>query len=114
LIRFPLNLFLAAVGEGVDAARFDPSNHLLFSSSGDGTFQVIHEDSPDKYSVIFNVLTGRGDRTMERGKKTHRIYTVTADLRPQPTEPHCPPSMAPGTISLLVFGLLDFGEGTDR
>ena len=51
---------------------------------------------------------------MERGKKMHRIYTVTADLGPRPSEPHCPPSMAPGTISLLVFGLLDFGEGADR
>jgi hypothetical protein len=104
-------LFLAAIGEGVDAGRFDPSNPLLFSSNGDGTFKVIHEDSPDKYSVIFNVQTGRGDRTMERGKKMHRIYTVTA---PGPPNPIAPPSMAPGTISLLVFGLLDFGEGADR
>jgi hypothetical protein len=109
LIRLPSESVSGSCWRGVDAARFDPSNHLLFSSSGDGTFKVIHEDSPDKYSVIFNVLTGRGDRTMELGKKTHRIYTLTADLGPQPTEPHCPPSMAPGTISLLVFG-----EGADR
>ncbi len=46
---------------------------------------------------------------MELDKKPHRIYTVTADLGPQPTEPHCPPSMAPGTFSLLVFG-----QGADR
>ena len=54
--------------------------------------------------MIDNVLTERGGRTMELGKKTHRIYTVTADLGPQPSEPHCPRSMAPGTFSLLVFG----------
>jgi hypothetical protein len=101
-------LFLAAIGEGVDAARFDLRDHLLFCSSGAGTLTVIHEDSPDKYSVIDNVLTERGGRTMELGKKTHR-YTVTADLGPQPTESRRPPSMAPETFRLLVFG-----EGADR
>ena len=98
-----------AIGEGVDAARFDPSNQLLFSSNGSGTLTVIHEDSPDKYSVIDNVQTERGARTMELDNKTHRIYTVTADLGLQPTEPHEPPSMVPGTFRLLVFG-----KGADR
>ena len=98
-----------AIGEGVDADRFDPSNQLLFSSNGDGTLTVIHEDSPNKYSVIDNVQTERGARTMEFDKKTHRIYTVTADLGPQPTEPHEPPPMVPGTFRLLVFG-----KGADR
>ena len=93
-----------AIGEGVDAARFDPRTQLLFSSNGDGTLTVIHEDSPDKYSMIDNVQTERGARTMELDKKTHRIYTVTADLGPQPTEPHRPPSMVPGTFRLLVLG----------
>jgi DNA-binding beta-propeller fold protein YncE len=97
------------IGEGVDAARFDPDSQLLFSSNGDGTLTVIHEDSPDKYSVIDNIHTERGARTMELDKKTHRIYTVTANLGPQPTEPHEPPSMVPGTFRLLVFG-----EGADR
>jgi DNA-binding beta-propeller fold protein YncE len=97
------------IGEGVDAARFDPSSQLLFSSNGDGTLTVIHEDSPDKYSVIDNLKTERGARTMELDEKTHRIYTVTADLGPQPTEPHEPPSMVPGTFRLLVFG-----KGADR
>jgi DNA-binding beta-propeller fold protein YncE len=98
-----------AIGEGVDAARFDPSSQLVFSSNGDGTLTVIHEDSPDKYSVIDNVQTERGARTMELDEKTHRIYTVTADLGPQPTEPHEPPPMVPGTFRLLVLG-----QETDR
>jgi DNA-binding beta-propeller fold protein YncE len=98
-----------AIGEGVDAARFDAGNQLLFSSNGDGTLTVIHEDSPDKYSVIDNVQTERGARTMELDEKLHRIYTVTADLGPQPKEPHQPPSMAPGTFRLLVLG-----QGADR
>ena len=76
-----------AIGEGVDAARFDPSNQLVFSSNGDGTLTVTHEDARDKYSVIDNVQTERGARTMELDNKTHRIYTVTANLAFSPTNP---------------------------
>src|SRR6185369_2944147 len=38
------------IGEGVDAAAFDPDTKLAFSSNGEGTLTVVHEDSPDKYS----------------------------------------------------------------
>src|SRR5712671_2425046 len=34
-----------AIGEGVDANGFDPSAQLAFSSNGDGTLTVVHEDS---------------------------------------------------------------------
>jgi DNA-binding beta-propeller fold protein YncE len=92
------------IGEGVDAARFDPATQLIFSSNGDGTLTVIHEDTPDNYTVVDDIQTQRGARTMELDPKTHRVYLVTADLGPQPTEPHTPPSMVPGSFRLLVFG----------
>jgi DNA-binding beta-propeller fold protein YncE len=93
-----------AIGQGVDAARFDPSTQLVFSSNGEGSLTVVHEDSPDQYTVVDNVKTERGARTMELDPKTHRVYTVTADLGPQPSEPHQPPTMMPGSFRLLVFG----------
>jgi DNA-binding beta-propeller fold protein YncE len=92
------------IGEGVDAIRFDPETNLVFCSNGDGTLTVVHEDSADVYSVIANVPTQRGARTMELDPKTHRVYLVTAQLGPQPTQPHTPPEMVPGTFELLVFG----------
>jgi DNA-binding beta-propeller fold protein YncE len=94
----------AAIGEGVDAARFDPSTQFVFSSNGEGSLTVVHEDSPDRYTVVENVKTERGARTMELDPKTHRICTVTADLGPQPSEPHEPPPMVPGSFRLLVLG----------
>ena len=94
----------AAIGEGVDAARFDPSTQLVFSSSGEGSLSVIHEDSPNRYTLVDKVKTERGARTMELDPKTHRVYTVTADLGPQPSAPHEPPTMVPGSFRLLVFG----------
>jgi DNA-binding beta-propeller fold protein YncE len=96
------------IGEGVDANRFDPSTQLVFSSNGDGTLGIVHEDSPDTYTVVTNIRTQRGARTMELDPKTHRIYLVTAKLGPQPQptadDPHPAPPMVPGTFTLLVYG----------
>jgi DNA-binding beta-propeller fold protein YncE len=92
------------IGDGVDAIRFDPGTKIAFSSNGDGTLTLVHEDSADMYSVIAIVPTQRGARTMELDPETHRVYLVTARLGPQPTQPHTPPEMVPGTFELLVFG----------
>src|SRR6267143_2140190 len=53
------------IGQGVDACRFDPGTQLAFASNGDGTLTVIHEDTPGKFTVVANVPTKRGARTME-------------------------------------------------
>ena len=92
------------IGEGVDANRFDPGTKIVFSSNGDGTLTVVHEDTPNVYSVLASVPTQRGARTMELDPRTHRVYLVTAQLGPQPAQPHTPPTMVPGTFELLVFG----------
>jgi DNA-binding beta-propeller fold protein YncE len=93
-----------AIGEGVDANRFDPGTQLAFSSNGDGTLTIVREDTPGTYTVVSNVRTRRGARTMELDGKTHRVYLVTAELGPQPQTPHTPPPMTPGTFTLLVYG----------
>jgi len=97
-----------AIGEGVDANRFDPGTQLAFSSNGDGTLTVVHQDSPDKYTVVDNVQTQRGARTMEIDLKTHRVFLVTAEFGPMPANPQPGerrrPPMIPGSFSLLVFG----------
>ncbi len=96
------------IGQGVDATRFDPGTGLAFSSNGDGTLTVIHEDSPDTYTVIDNVKTERGARTMALDTKTHRVYLVTAQFGPMP--PRKPgqrfrfPSIKPGSFTLMEFG----------
>jgi len=72
------------IGSGVDATRFDPGTKLAFSSngSGAGTITVAHEDSPDHWSVVGNVTTETGARTMEVDPKTHTLFTVTAKFAP--------------------------------
>jgi outer membrane protein assembly factor BamB len=96
------------IGRGVDACRFDPRTALAFASNGDGTLTVIHEDSPDKYTVVSNATTKQGARTMEIDLATGRVYTVSADFGPAP-EPATPggrrgrPPVLPGTFVLLVY-----------
>ena len=96
------------IGEGVDANRFDPDTKLAFASCGDGSLTVIHEDSPDKFSVVQSVATERGARTMELDAKTHTVYTVTAKFGPPPAatadQPHPRPSMLPDSFVVLVVG----------
>jgi DNA-binding beta-propeller fold protein YncE len=94
-----------AVGDGVDAAGFDPATQLAFTSNGEGTITVVHEDTPDKYTVVETVPTQRGARTMAVNPKTHRLYTVTAAFGPAPAptadRPRPRPPMIPGSFVVL-------------
>ncbi|HEY0544483.1 MAG TPA: hypothetical protein VGC91_03725 [Pyrinomonadaceae bacterium] len=96
------------IGTGVDAAAFDPETGLVFSSNGEGTLTVLHEDSPDKFSVVENITTQKGARTMALDPKTHKVYLVTAEFGPPPAptpdRPRPRPSIVPGTFTLLVLG----------
>jgi len=71
---------IPAIGDGCDAAAFDADRGLAFASAGDGTITVIHEDSPDKFTVAQTVSTQKGARTMAVDPKTHQLFTVTATI----------------------------------
>jgi DNA-binding beta-propeller fold protein YncE len=94
-----------AVGDGVDGAGFDPGSQSAFTSNGEGTITVVHEDTPDKYTVVATVPTQRGARTMDVNTKTHRVYTVTSDFGPTPAptadRPRPRPPMIPGSFVVL-------------
>jgi DNA-binding beta-propeller fold protein YncE len=91
------------IGEGVDANAFDPETQLAFASTGEGTLNVVHEDSPDKFTVIDNVPTKRGARTMGLDLKTHNIFLPTADFDP-PAPGERRGKMKPGSFVILVVG----------
>ncbi|GAB2846872.1 hypothetical protein GCM10027044_02280 [Hymenobacter ruber] len=95
-------------GKGTDGAAFDPATRNIITSNGSGTFTVIHEDAPNKFSVVANVPTARGARTMSLDPKTGHLFTVTADYGPTPVpttdNPRPRPSIVPGTFRVLEFG----------
>ena len=76
------------IGPGTDASAFDPGTQLVFSSNGDGTLSVVHEDSPDKYTVVETVQTGPGAKTMTIDPATHKLYFAVS---------------GPDTFKVLVF-----------
>ncbi|HKH98750.1 MAG TPA: YncE family protein [Candidatus Sulfotelmatobacter sp.] len=67
------------IGDHVDATAFDTETKLIFNSNGEGTITVIHEDSPDKYSMVETVKTAPRAKTMALDPKTHRLFLSTAE-----------------------------------
>jgi YVTN family beta-propeller protein len=67
------------IGDHVDATAFDADSRLIFNSNGEGTITVIHQDSPDKYSVVENVKTVPKAKTLALDPKTHRLFLSTAE-----------------------------------
>jgi YVTN family beta-propeller protein len=96
------------IGDGVDACGFDPGTQLAFASNGDGTLTVVHEDSPDKFTVVENAKTQPRARTMAVDLKTHNVVVVTAEYgqAPAPTaaQPRPRPPMVPDSFTVLVYG----------
>src|SRR2546423_2405964 len=86
---------------GPDAAAFDPSANYFFASCGDGHLTVIHEDSPDKYSVVDTVATKRSARTMALDLRTHNIFLPSAEFDP-PAPGERRGKMKPGSFPILV------------
>jgi len=94
------------IGEMVDGVAFDPARQLVLSSNGEGTLTVIHEDAPDRFTVLENATTERGGRTLALDPATGAVYIPTAHFGPPPAptpdRPHPRPTILPGTFHLLV------------
>jgi hypothetical protein len=94
-----------AIGEDPDAAGFDPDTQLVFSSNGgSGDLTVVHEDSPDKYTVIENVPTRKYARTMAIDFKTHNIFLPIAEFEAVTPKGEEEPPMKPNTFGVLLVG----------
>jgi YVTN family beta-propeller protein len=90
------------IGEGVDAGGFNPKTQEIFMSCGEGVLTVIHEDSPDKYTVRQNLATAKGGRTMALDQENDVVYLVTAQREATPPAPGQRPAMVPGSFELIV------------
>ena len=98
-----------AIGDGPDAARFSTSDQYAFSSNGQsGTLTVVHEDDPDHYTVVQNLATKRGARTMAIDPDGSHVYTVTAEFGPRPAatadNPRPRPTIVPGSFEVIAVG----------
>ena len=73
-------------GDGVDALGWDAAQKLIYIPSGkDGNITVVHQDSPDKYTVTATVPTFAGAKTIAVDAVKHRAYVFTPEYGPAPT-----------------------------
>ena len=94
------------IGDGCDGVVFDAGSKNIYTSNGEGTMTVIHEDNADKFSVIENIPTKRGARTIALDNTSHLIYLPTAEFEAQDPNQKGRPKMKPGTFQVLVVGKL--------
>jgi len=78
------------IGNGSDGATFNPATMEAFSSQGDGTLTVVHEDSPTSFSVEQTVATPARAKTLTLDTKTNQIFIITAEFGPVPAAPAAP------------------------
>jgi DNA-binding beta-propeller fold protein YncE len=92
-----------AIGDDPDAAGFDPKTQFAFSSNGgSGNLTVIHEDSPDHYSVVENVPTQKYARTMAIDFNTQNIFLPIADFEAITPQGAKRPPIKQGTFGVLL------------
>lgn len=96
-------------GEGTDGVSFDPVLNRVYSSNGEGTMTVVQEKDANTFTVLENVPTQKGARTITVNSKTHRLYLPTAEYNeaPAPTAQNPRPraTIKPGTFTVLEVGL---------
>jgi YVTN family beta-propeller protein len=97
------------IGDGPDAARFSSEGGYALSSNGEsGTLTVVREDSPQHFTVVQNLPTEKGARTLTLSPDGSKGYLVTAKFAPQPAatqeQPHSRPPMIPGSFTVIVVG----------
>jgi hypothetical protein len=84
-------------GTAVDALGWDQNEKLIYipSGQGDGTVTVVHEDSPDKYTVVATVPTFKGAKTIAVDDVKHIAYLFQPEFGPAPApDPNAPPPAA--------------------
>ena len=97
----------AAIGDGPDAAGYDPAHNLAFASCGEGVLSVVDASKPT-YPTVETLPSQAGARTMAYDASTDRVYLVAAQFGPRPaTTPENPrprPTIVPGSFTILVIG----------
>ncbi|MEO5559631.1 MAG: hypothetical protein ABIO49_07435 [Dokdonella sp.] len=67
---------------------------------------VIHEDTPDRYTVRATLPTQKSARTLTIDAASHRVFLAAAAFEPAPaqaaSQPRVRPTMKPDTFAILI------------
>ena len=95
----------ASIGRGPDGVAW--LDGKAYSANGrDGTVSVVAETGPGRFETVATVPTAQGARTIAADPGEHRLFSPTADFKPQPasgaTNSSRPEAIA-GTFRILVL-----------
>lgn len=93
------------IGDGCDGVVFDESTKNIYTSNGEGTLSVIHEENANKYVFVKNVVTKKSARTLILDKKSHLIYLPAAEFDATLKDSRGRAMIKPGSFQILVFGI---------
>jgi YVTN family beta-propeller protein len=97
----------AKIGDGPDAAGFDPKWDLAFSSNGQTGTLTIAKRQKDGTYVTEDVQTAVSARTMALDTKTHRVFLASAQMQPPAADAPAGQrrrQMVPGSFTIIVVG----------
>ncbi len=92
------------IGGHVDGAAFDPVLNRAYSSNGEGSLTVVQESGNGTFSVLENLPTQSGARTIALDEQTHHLYLPTAQYLPRKSSNdgrRHRPKMKPGSFVVL-------------
>jgi len=89
------------IGDGTDGVVFDNAAKIIYTSNGEGTITAIKETNGNTYTVLTNIPTRRGARTIAIDEASHVLYLPTAEFEAN-TPKGQRPKMIPGTFQVLV------------
>ena len=80
-------------GAGVDALGWDPAEKLIYIPAGrDSTVTIVHQDSPDTYTVVASLTTAAGAKTISVDPAKHVAYLFQPTYGPLPADAKPGPS----------------------
>jgi DNA-binding beta-propeller fold protein YncE len=85
------------IGAGVDAVKYDAANKLIFCSNGDGTANIIQQNTADDYKVVQTLTTSYRAKTMAFDKMTGKLYFSAPKFEKGSK------TSIPGTFAVLVY-----------
>jgi len=89
------------IAEGCDGVAFDARNKLIFASCGSGVLNIIHQESPDKYTSAQNLLTKKSAKTLAICESSQTIYLPAGDFGIAEKGQRRAP-VIPGSFQILV------------
>ena len=93
------------IGDGCDGVVFDPGAQNIYTSNGAAaTVTVIHEENANKFTVVEDIITKKGARTIALDQQSHFLYLPTAEFEPADPNQKGRPKMKAGTFQVLVMG----------